>query len=254
MPTDPLFYLIGVPAVFLISLGRGAFGGGLAILGVPLLAFAVDPVTATFMMAPIVSASDPFTVWAFPPRTWSMPDLKWLVPGAAAGLGLGAVFVSEVDPRIVALGISIVILWFTARYFLRDRSALTGHTPVNPVLALICGGLSGFTTFISHGGNPPLSYYLLPRGLPKTIFAGTMIAFFLVTNVVKLALYLWLSTNNTRVLLLAVALMPAVPLGVWAGKRLHDRLDERRLYFWCYLLVGAAGLRLFVDSALKLIG
>ncbi len=64
MPTDPLFYLIGLPAVFLISLGRGAFGGGLAILGVPLLALAVDPVTATFMMAPIVSASDPFTVWA----------------------------------------------------------------------------------------------------------------------------------------------------------------------------------------------
>ncbi len=48
--------------------------------------------------------------------------------------------------------------------------------------------------------------------------------------------------------------MPAVPLGVWAGKRLHDRLDEHRLYFWCYLLVGVAGLRLFVDSAMKLIG
>ncbi len=175
MPTDPLFYLIGVPAVFLISLGRGAFGGGLAILGVPLLAFAVDPVTATFMMAPIVSASDPFTVWAFPPRTWSMPDLKWLVPGGVVGLGLGAVFVSEVDPRIVALGISVVILWFTARYFLRDRSAPTGRTPVNPILALICGGLSGFTTFISHGGNPPLAYYLLPHGLPKTVFAGTRV-------------------------------------------------------------------------------
>ena len=42
---------------------------------------------------------------------------------------------------------------------------------------------------------------------------------------------------------MAVALMPAVPLGVWAGKRLHDRLDEQRLYFWCYLLVGVAGLQ-----------
>jgi len=102
MPTHPLFYLIGGPAVFLISLGRGACGGGLAILGIPPLAFAVDPVTGAFMMAPIVSACDPFTVWAFPPRTRSMPDLKWLVPGATVGLGLGAVFVSEVDPRIVA--------------------------------------------------------------------------------------------------------------------------------------------------------
>ena len=254
MPTDPLFYLIGVPAVFLISLGRGAFGGGLAILGVPLLALAVDPVTATFMMAPIVSASDPFTVWAFPPRTWSMPDLKWLVPGILTGLALGAIFVAEVDSRIVALGISIVTLWFAARYFLRDRSVPLAHTPANPRLALICGGLSGFTTFISHGGNPPIAYYLLPRGLPKTVYAGTMIALFLVANTVKLALYLWLSVNDLRVLLMAAALMPAVPLGVWAGKRLHDRLDERRLYFWCYLLVGVAGFRLFIDSALKLVG
>lgn len=254
MPTDPLFYLIGLPAVFLISVGRGAFGGGLAILGVPLLAFAVDPVTATFMMAPIVSASDPFTVWAFPPRTWSMPDLKWLVPGMVAGLCAGAVFVAEVDPRIVALGISIVILWFTARHFLRNRSVPTTHTPVEPVKALICAWLSGFTTFISHGGNPPIAYYLLPRGLPKTTYAGTMIALFLAANTVKLALYLWLSVNDLRVLLTAAALMPAVPLGVWAGKRLHDRLNEQRLYFWCYLLVGVAGLRLFIDSALKLIG
>ena len=81
-----------------------------------------------------------------------------------------------------------------------------------------------------------------------------MIALFLVSNTVKLALYLWLSANDLRVLLMAVALMPAVPLGVWAGKRLHDRLDEQRLYFWCYLLVGVAGLRLFIDSAIKLIG
>jgi uncharacterized membrane protein YfcA len=254
MPTDPLFYLIGVPAVFLISLGRGAFGGGLAILGVPLLALAVDPVTATFLMAPIVSASDPFTVWAFPPRTWSIPDLKWLVPGIIAGLALGAIFVAEVDPRIVALGISIVILWFTARYFLRNRSAPMAHTPVNPALALVCGGVSGFTTFISHGGNPPIAYYLLPRGLPKTVYAGTMIALFLAANTVKLALYLWLSVNDLRVLLMAVALTPVVPLGVWAGKRLHERLDEQRLYFWCYLLVGVAGLRLFIDSTLKLVG
>jgi uncharacterized membrane protein YfcA len=64
MPTDPLFYLIGLSAVFLIALGKGAFGGGLAILGVPLLALAVDPLTASIMMAPIVSATDPFGIWA----------------------------------------------------------------------------------------------------------------------------------------------------------------------------------------------
>jgi uncharacterized protein len=37
MPSDPAFCLIGLPTVFLIALSKGAFGGGLAILGIPLL-------------------------------------------------------------------------------------------------------------------------------------------------------------------------------------------------------------------------
>jgi hypothetical protein len=54
---------------------------------------------------------------------------------------------------------------------------------------------------------------------------------------------------------MAMALMPAVPLGIWAAKRLHDRLDERRLYFWCCpRWWGIAGLRLLIDSAWKLFG
>lgn len=55
----------------------------------------------------------------------------------------------------------------------------------------------------------PLFYLIGPRGLPA---------------------------NDLRVLLMAMALMPAVPLGIWAAKRLHDRLDERRLCFWCPLV------------------
>ena len=38
MPVDPLFYLVGLPAVFVIGFGKGAFGGGLAIIGIPFLA------------------------------------------------------------------------------------------------------------------------------------------------------------------------------------------------------------------------
>ena len=77
MPADPLFYLVGLSVVFLIGLGKGAFGGGLAVLGAPALALVVDPITATVMMAPIVSATDPFGMMAFPPRTWSWESSRW---------------------------------------------------------------------------------------------------------------------------------------------------------------------------------
>jgi uncharacterized membrane protein YfcA len=248
MPTDPFFYVIGFFAVFLISLGKGAFGGGLAILGAPLLALAVDPITATVMMAPIVSATDPFGMMAFPPRTWSWRDLAWLTPGILLGLGLGTLFFVSVDPRWVALGIAVVTLWVTVRWFVGRRRQATTGAPVSPIKGLACGALAGFTTFIAHGGGPPVSMYLLPRGLPKTVYAGTMIALFTVSNTVKLLIYCWISRDQPQTLWLTLIFLPAIPLGVWIGKRLHDRLDEYRLYLFCYLLMGAAGLRLLFDS------
>jgi uncharacterized protein len=254
MPTDPLFYVVGLSAVFLMSLARGAFGGGLAILGAPVLALVVDPITATMMMAPIVSASDPFAVWAFPPRTWSWPDVAWLVPGMLIGLGVGTLFFVLIDPRMVALAIAVVTLWFTARWFMHGRNSTATGAPVAPLKALVCGAMSGFTTFIAHAGNPPIAFYLLPRGLPITVFAGTITAIFLVSNTVKLVIYFWLMATDLKVLIMAAVLVPAIPVGIWAGKLLHDRLDQHRLYLVCYLLLGLAGLKLFFDSMRALIG
>ena len=45
-----------------------------------------------------------------------------------------------------------------------------------------------------------------------------------------------------------LALAPTVPVGVWIGKRLHEALPQARLFFWCYLLLGAAALKLVVDA------
>jgi uncharacterized membrane protein YfcA len=253
MPTDPLFYVVGLSAVFLISFGKGAFGGGLALLGVPMLALVEDPITASIMMAPIVAAGDPFGIWAYPPRTWSWKDLAWLVPGMLVGLGLGAFFFVHFDPRLVALAIAVLSLWFAARWFILDRKLKVTAVPPSPPKALACGTLSGFTTFISHAGNPPIAYYLLPRGLDKTTYAGTLTAFFTVGNLIKLLLYFWLSAHNPQAWLKAAILLPVIPLGVWVGKRFHDWIDEYRLYFTCYSLIALTGAKLLYDSVRALL-
>ena len=250
---DFLFYLIGLPAVFVIGLGKGAFGGGLAIIGVPLLALVTDPVDAAIIVAIVSSTTDVFAVKAFPMRTWSWPDIVWVAPGMVVGIGLGALFFVLVDPRILALGIALVTVSFAARYFLRRRSKPAAHAPVSPGKALLFGTIGGFTTFISHAAAPPLSVYLLPRGPPKSVYAGTMVALLTFSNTFKIVPYLWFSVQRPEALWQALPLLPAIPLGVWIGKLMHDRLDADRLYFWCYLLVAAAGLKLLIDSALKLL-
>src|SRR6185437_8774848 len=101
LPTGLLFYLIALPAVFVIALGKGAFGGGLAIIGIPILALVIDPIDATIIVALVACATDIFALQVFPMRTWSWPDLKWLAPGVVAGLAAGALFFALVDPRIL---------------------------------------------------------------------------------------------------------------------------------------------------------
>lgn len=248
MPLDPWFLLVGWATVLVISLGKGAFGGGLAMLGVPLMSLVMTPVEAAILIAPLVALMDVFAVGAFGPSTWSKPDLAWLLPGLAVGIAIGAAVVALVDPALVGLIIAVVTLGFTAHYFLKGRAAAPGTRPVSRLLGVLAGAASGFTTFVAHSGGPPVALYLLRRGLGKTLFAGTNVAFFTVGNVLKLPPYLALGWDKPNVWLGALALTPAVPLGVWLGKKLHDRLEQKTLFFWCYAVLGLAAAKLMVDS------
>jgi hypothetical protein len=254
MFADPLFYLVGIPTVLVMSISKGAFGGGLAIVGVPFLSLVMSPIEAAIVVAPLVSFMDLFALNTFGPKTWSKPDLSWLVPGLLAGIALGYAFFALVDARLVSLGIGAITVAFAADYFLRARLKPAGTLPLIPPLALLAGLASGFTTFVAHAGGPPAQMYLLSRGLNKTVFAGTNLALFTLGNFVKLLPYGLLAWAQPRLLLAALLLAPAVPIGVWAGVWLHERLEQPRLFFWCYVILLLAAMKLLFDAALAYFG
>ncbi|OKO67158.1 permease, partial [Bradyrhizobium sp. NAS80.1] len=82
---------LGVAAsgVFAIGFMKGAFGGGFAIIGIPLLALVMDPIVAGSLLAPLFIAMDLFALRYWKPTTWSKPDLLALLPGLVVGIGLG---------------------------------------------------------------------------------------------------------------------------------------------------------------------
>jgi uncharacterized membrane protein YfcA len=252
-PTDPLFYLVGLSTIFVVAVGKGAFGGGLGTIGVPLLALVMPPIEAAIAMAPLFTLMDAIALGSFGPRTWSKRDLAWLLPSLVVGIAIGYFFFTLFNPRIVELGIAVVVLVFTLDWFLRGRRRSPKPMPVAPMFALIAGTVGGFTTFVAHAGGPPFAIYLLRRGLSKTVYAGTTIAIFTLGNLIKLVPYAILAYWQPSTMWAALALAPAVPLGVWAGKYLHDRIDQDRLYFWCYLLLLFAGFKLMFDAVRALV-
>ncbi|MCA4910033.1 MAG: hypothetical protein ING72_06780, partial [Methylobacterium sp.] len=114
---SPAFWLIGGVTVFVIAASKGAFGGGAASLGVPMLSLIMEPVSAAIIVAPLISMMDMFTLRTFGPSSWSKPDLRVLLPGLVLGLGLGWLAFASVDPRLVALMIGTISLAFALHWF-----------------------------------------------------------------------------------------------------------------------------------------
>jgi uncharacterized membrane protein YfcA len=253
MPSEPLFYLVGWATTLVIAIGKSAFGGGLAILGIPLLAIVTEPLDAAIMVAMLVSLMDMMALRSFGASTWSKPDLVWLLPGLVVGIGIGYLVFIRIDPRIVTLLIGLTTLAFTTQWFLKGRLAAPGSRSVSGKLALLAGTASGFTTFVAHAGGPPVAMYLLGRGLPKSTLVGTTIVLFTLGNWLKLPPYFALGLKHTEALWGALALAPAVPIGIWLGHVVHRKLDQKTLFIWCYGLLAVAAAKLSVDAALALL-
>ncbi|MGI9379128.1 MAG: sulfite exporter TauE/SafE family protein [Methyloligellaceae bacterium] len=253
IPTDVWFYVVGYFAVGLIALTKAAFGGGIALIGIPVLALVMPPLEAAIILGPMFTFMDMFAIRAFRKSEWSKKDVFWLWPGVLAGTGLGALFFVIVNPNLVAATMGILTLLFCAHWYLSREHTNSRKMPCRPELALTAGAVSGFTSFIAHGGGPPVIAYMLQRGFDKTVYAGSLIIFFTLGNFIKAVPYLYLNLARPGLIWKSLVLLPVIPLAVWLGKVLHDRLPQKALYFWCYLLLTVAALKLTIDSIAALI-
>jgi uncharacterized membrane protein YfcA len=243
---SPLAWVLAPLATTLIAGLKGAFGGGFALLGIPLLALAMDPIEAGAMLAPLFLAMDVVAFRYWKPGTWSKPDLAVVLPGLALGVAIGTAVVAYAPRQAVTLAMAAVTLGFAAKYF--AGRGVVRPRPRQPVRGVLAGTASGITTMLAHAGGPPLAMYLLPLGLPKALYAGTTSIYFTVANTLKVGPWLMAAPPTAQTWWLMAFCLPFVALGVCRGWRLHQRLDQARLYWWCHVLLVASGLKLLWDG------
>jgi hypothetical protein len=243
---DPLSVLVAALGMFLIAFMQGAFGGGFAIIGIPLLSLVMDPITAGAVLAPLFVIMSLFALRYWKPQTWSKPDLAVLVPALIVGIAAGYLLLRVLDQRLVAILMALITLAFVVLWLLRGGRVQQQQRSV--VKATVAGLAAGITSMVAHSGGPPLAMYLLPLGLSKQLYAGTTSMFFLVGNIVKAGPWLMLAQPTREMWLLMGLCLPFVPLGVWAGYRLHERLDQQQLYRACYGLLIITALKLLWDG------
>jgi uncharacterized membrane protein YfcA len=205
------------------------------------MALVMDPVAAGAVLAPMFCVSD---MCRSPRRasTWSKPDLMVLIPGQLIGVGLGFAIMSRRSPP--------------HRHRDRARHARRGVCPrrrhravtVSSAKALWPAERLAIASMVAHSGGPPVAMYLLPLGLPKSIYAGTTFMFFVFANFAKVGPWLLLARPTRELWLLMALALPVIPFGVWSGWRLHERLDQQQLYRACYALLIVVALKLLWDG------
>ncbi len=252
MITDPLFYAIAIPGVLITGIAKGGVGGGLGMLGVLLMIMVVPPPQAAAIMLPILCLMDPLSAWAYR-RTWHRGNVVVLLSGAAFGMVGGILVFGLLDGAVIRLIIGGLVMVFIANHLLALGSRVERRTPSRPV-GVVCGALSGFTSFLVHSGMPTVAIYMLPQRLDKAVFVGTTVIYFFAVNYAKLVPYFYLGLFDTTNLATSLVLAPLAPIGVWMGIRINRWLSQTWFYRICYFFLFASGLKLLYDGATQLLG
>jgi len=172
MHIDLFYYACAFVAVVLSGLAKGGFSG-VGALSTPILALAIDPVSAAAILLPILIVQDVVSVWAFR-HSWDGRVLAIMVPGMAIGVALGYFFAARVSDGAV-LGVlgGISVLFGLQRLWIERGGAIALPSNSPAWVGVLFGVASGFTSQSAHAGSPPFPMCGRPRRLPRDTLAGT---------------------------------------------------------------------------------
>ncbi len=247
MIADPWFYAAATVAVLIVGIAKGGLGGGIAVVGVPLMAMVISPAQAAAVLLPILMVMDVLAVRAYR-GAWDWPNLRVLVPAALFGTVLGAATFDYLTPDGLRALVGVIALTYSLQYF-GPRGEATRQSP-RRAAGVLWGVLAGFASFSVHAGGPPLHAYLLPQRMDRTTFQATGVAFFFVVNWSKVGPYAWLGQWNADNLLTSLVLLPLAPLGIWIGRRLHERATDELFFRIVHASLFVIGVKLLYDVML----
>jgi len=217
------------------------------MLTTPLCALAFPPKYAIGMLLPLLCAGDLVSLYFYRGK-WQKKNLKYLLPGVAAGVVLGISFVGNFSPRQLNIAIGVIAITFVVFHLTREAIfRMEGAFKPNHAIGIPCGVLTGITSTFAHGAGPVVSMFLVPQQLPKETFVGTTVLVFFWVNWIKVPFFVGAHVITMETLRMSLWFLPLIPVGVWVGVWLNRRFSQ--VWFLRVILAGLflAGLQLIFN-------
>lgn len=245
---DPAFYAAAVPAVILAGISKAGLGGAVGGLAVPVMSLAIAPPRAVAILLPILLVMDAMGLFAFRGKI-DRAVLRVAIPAGLVGTLLGWWLFRSVDERWIRGLIGAEAVIFALQRLLEGQAAWTGAPrPLRTGRAALWSAISGFTSFVSHAGGPPMMQLMMPLKLHREIFVGTMAWYFAAINFSKIGPYGALGLLDETQLATSLALMPAVPVGYVLGLVLLRKASPALFVRVATVALLATGCKLLWDA------
>lgn len=242
MESPELFWAAAVVAAFLVGSGKGGLPM-VAMLSVPVMSLVMPPMLGAALLLPVYIISDVYGMYIYR-RSFSPRNLAILIPAAALGILAGYLVADAIDDDAVRILIGIVGLSFLAMRLVSWIGGRATPRPADIPRGIFWGGVSGFTSFVSHAGGPAFQVYALPQQMPKMMFAGTSTILFAVINLMKVPPYIALGLIEWGDAGVVAALAPVAVFGAWLGYRITRIIPERVFFFLVEIALFAISVNL----------
>lgn len=241
---NPWFYAAALPVVVLTGVAKGGFGGGIGSLAVPLITLTIAPARAAAIMLPILVLMDAVGLYAYRGQ-WDRRIMRVILPAGLVGILIGWLTFRLLTDHWIRILLGVISLAFVLDGL---RPATSPATRASDASGRVWATVSGFTSFVTHAGGPPLNFYLLRQHLDKALFAGTTIVFFAVINAAKIIPYLALGLFDATNLATSAVLAPAAATGILLGILLRKHVSRTIFFRIVYGFVFVTGCKLLYDG------
>ena len=229
----------------LVGMSKTGVPGVFGIV-IPALAFVFGAKESTGLILPMLIVGDFFGV-AYYRRHANWQHLIKILPWAVVGLILTLWIGSHINDKQFKNLIAILVFLSIGLMLWQDKKKSQLIIPEKWWFAAFMGILGGFATMIGNVAGPVFAIYLLAMHLQKNIFIGTGAWFFLIINLTKfpLQLFVWhnISLHSLSIDLIAV---PSIVLGAYLGLKVVKIIPEKTYRGFVILITAISAFLLLI--------
>jgi uncharacterized membrane protein YfcA len=222
--------------VFAAAVVRGYSGFGFSLLAITSLSLLLPPaqiVPSIFLMELVASLHLLPGVW----REIHWRSLRWLTAGCLAGTPFGVYALAHQPAAPMTLGLAVFVMIAT---ILLARGHAFESLP-GPAATFATGAASGLFNGAFGVGGPPVIVFFFSSPAGAAAGRASMIAYFLITDLVGLGWQGWNGLLDREVLWRALLFLPPLIAGIWLGNRSFKTAEPAAFRRWVLrLLMGLA--------------